>query len=103
MAGRVRLDDLTSDQLDALYAERDRLAGEVARLTVTAEPEYGLRLRDGTVLTFDTRAERDVRQARFERVEWAVTPLTRQVVRAQRTDWTDDAALPGPATEETTR
>ncbi|MFB8101328.1 hypothetical protein ACFC3O_00575 [Streptomyces sp. NPDC056007] len=30
---RIALDDLTSDQLDALYDERDRLAAEVARLT----------------------------------------------------------------------
>lgn len=30
---RIPLDDLTSDALDALYDERDRLAAEVARLT----------------------------------------------------------------------
>lgn len=30
---RIPLDDLTSDALDALYAERDRLATENARLT----------------------------------------------------------------------
>jgi hypothetical protein len=51
--------------------------------------QYGLRLRDGTLLTFDSRAERDGRQAEFERAEWEVTPLTRRS-RVQRTDWKED-------------
>lgn len=58
-----------------------------------AEPvtQYGFRLRDTTLLEFDTRAERDARQADFVRAEWEVTPLTRQVRPAQYGEWTEEA------------
>lgn len=72
------------------------LATELAE-TVTAllaagsVTEYGFRLRDTTLLTFDTKADRDARMADFERAEWDVTPLTRQVQPAQYGEWTEEA------------
>jgi predicted DNA-binding transcriptional regulator AlpA len=48
--------------------------------------EYGLRLRDKTLLTFDSREERDARRAEFEEAEWEVTPLVRRK-RTQETEW----------------
>lgn len=38
MADGIRLDDITDDQLEQLYAERDRLRIEVDHLYVTANP-----------------------------------------------------------------
>jgi predicted DNA-binding transcriptional regulator AlpA len=55
-------------------------------LPVTESIEYGLRLRDGTLLTFDTREARDARRAEFEDAEWEVTCLVRRK-RTQETDW----------------
>ncbi|MEU9792905.1 helix-turn-helix domain-containing protein [Streptomyces sparsogenes] len=59
---------------------------EPAWLPAVESTQYGLRLRDGTLLTFDTRQERDARQAELERAEWEVTPLIRRA-RVQHTEW----------------
>jgi hypothetical protein len=66
---------------------------EAALAVMAAEPvtQYGFRLRDTTLLEFDTRAERDARQADFVRAEWEVTPLTRTVQPAQYGEWTEEA------------
>ncbi|MDX3455069.1 hypothetical protein PV396_24530 [Streptomyces sp. ME02-8801-2C] len=60
-----------------------------AWLPATETTEYGLRLRDGTLLTFDARSERAKRQAQLEEAEWEVTPLIRQR-RVQLTEWTEE-------------
>ncbi len=67
---------------------------EAALAVMAAGPitQYGFRLRDTTLLTFDTRAARDARMADFERAEWDVTPLTRQVQPAQYSEWTEETA-----------
>jgi hypothetical protein len=62
-----------------------------AWLDAVTATEYGLRLRDGTLLTFDTARERDARQADFEEAEWSVTALVRQT-RIQHTEWTEESA-----------
>lgn len=64
-------------------------AVEAAWLPAVEAVQYGLRLRDGTLLTFDTRGERDARRAEFERAEWEVTSLVRRT-RVQRTEWSED-------------
>ncbi|WP_241827179.1 helix-turn-helix transcriptional regulator [Streptomyces graminilatus] len=60
-----------------------------AWLPATETTEHGLRLRDGTLLTFDTLSERAKRQAEFEKAEWEVTPLVRRR-RVQLTEWTEE-------------
>lgn len=59
------------------------------RSTITTE--YALRLHDGTLLTFDTPADRDARAAEYEAIERTVTLLTRQVRPAQYGEWAPDA------------
>lgn len=59
------------------------------RSTITTE--YALRLRDGTILTFDTRDDRDARAVEYEGAEWTVALLTRQVRPAEYGEWVTDA------------
>lgn len=74
-----------------LFVEIARLRDQINRLG-TPEPviQYGFRLRDTTLLEFDTRAQRDRRMAQFVAAEWQVTPLTRTVRPAQYGEWTEE-------------
>lgn len=62
---------------------------EAAWLPAVETTEYGLRLRDETLLTFDTREERDARRAEFVKAEWEVTSLVRWK-RTQETEWSQE-------------
>jgi hypothetical protein len=88
---RVRLDDLTSDQLDALYAERDQLAAAVDLLqtlcTVPSPDPGGATARAVAYSAGWVEA--------LDRVQ---TMLDRLYVAGYRPA---DTALPAPATEET--
>lgn len=57
--------------------------------------QYGFRLRDTTLLEFDTRPERDARMVEFVKAEWEVTPLARLVLPAQYGEWTEETAGAG--------
>lgn len=57
--------------------------------------QYGFRLRDSTLLTFDTKSERDRRMADFVAAEWQVTPLTRWVRPAQYGEWAEETVGAG--------
>jgi hypothetical protein len=59
--------------------------------------QYGFKLRDGTLLDFDTKAHRDARMADFLEAEWQVTPLIRQAWPAKYGEWTEEtrATTPG--------
>lgn len=63
-----------------------------ARPQATPEPitQYGFRLRDSTLLDFDTKAQRDRRMAEFVAAEWEVTPVVRPVLPAQYGEWTEE-------------
>lgn len=52
--------------------------------------QYGFQLRDGTLLDFDTKTQRDRRMAEFVTAEWQVTPLIRQVRPAQYGEWAEE-------------
>jgi predicted DNA-binding transcriptional regulator AlpA len=85
--GKKRTDPSPTDQGATMTATTETSAE--AWLPVTETTEYGLRLRDGTLLTFDTRSDRDVRQAEFERAEWEFTLLVRHK-RVQLTEWAQE-------------
>ncbi|MEU1800869.1 helix-turn-helix domain-containing protein [Streptomyces sp. NPDC019937] len=79
---------LRSDQGEPLTTTTASVTEE-AWLPAVESTQYGLRLRDGTLLTFDTRQERDARRAEFERAEWEVRPLVRRT-RVQHTEWAEE-------------
>lgn len=81
--------DLAEPGEGAIMTKTKDAAADAPWMPAVESTEYGLRLRDGTVLTFDTREERDARQADLEQAEWVVTPLVRRK-RRQETDWVQE-------------
>lgn len=84
--GKKRMDAFPSEQGVPVTATTDQV--DAVWLSATEVTEYGLRLRDGTLLHFDTRSERDARQAEFEMAEQQVAPLVRRK-RVQCTEWVE--------------
>ncbi|WP_327335875.1 hypothetical protein OG384_04375 [Streptomyces sp. NBC_01324] len=73
----------------ALPLHEDALAKDGPRLRPDVTMEFGLRLGDGTLLTFDTAEERDGKQTEIKRDGWESAPVTRQT-RIQHTAWTEE-------------
>ncbi len=70
----------------------DRLTAELATRPPLAV-EYGLMLRDGTVLTADSYEEREARAAQFEAAQWEITRLRREKRPADVYTWTEEPTL----------
>jgi hypothetical protein len=83
--------DLASpaDEGETVSTTDSAVAVEAPWLPAVETTEYGLRLRDKTLLTFDSREERDARRAELEDAEWEVTPLVRRK-RMQETKWAEE-------------
>ena len=75
-----------------LLAEIDQLAAEL-QARPPLEVEYGLMLRDGTVLTADSYEEREARAAQFEAAQWEITRLRREKRPADVYTWTEEPTL----------
>lgn len=87
--GKKRTDPATPPEQGARVTATTERTETTVWLPATETTEYGLRLRDGTLLTFDTRTERAKRQAELENAEWEVTPLIRHR-RVQLTEWDEE-------------